>query len=208
MGDPVSQWWRRNRWALLALPLVLALVAVTGASRLVNFWWPARLTEPIAATVGEPLTLTVDTWDLEGEPTSFPVTLVVGPTTQVGDVTDADGMMQLVPHVDGTRVWQTEVTITAATEHDPSGCYAEVVDSRGRTAMYSSTAVGVEGMSFTPCMPPRSSDDLFDDTWVRPETYTVPVLVRLTSDVEPTELRLYWDRPEYVSVPLSVTDGG
>lgn len=201
-------WWRRNRLALLVLPFVLTLVAVTGASRLVNFWWPTQLRDATVGAVGEPVRHTVRTTDLEGTPLTFDATVVVGATTEAKDVTDADGMMHLVPWVDGTRVWRTDLTITAPVEHDPSGCSVEVVDTLGRTTSYSSATVGADGLPFTACSPPRPSDTLFDDTWVREETYTVPVLVRLTEDVEPAELRLSWQRPDYVSVPLEVADEG
>lgn len=194
-------WWHRNRWALLALPFVLALVAVAGASRLVNFWWPGQLREPVPAAVGQPLRYTVNPAD-GGEASD--ATLVVGPTTEAQFVTDADGMAQRVPYVEGTRVWATDLTITAPVEDDLSLCYARVVDSRGRTSSYNSSTLEAQGVPFTPCSPPRSTDELFDDAWVRDETYTVPVLFRLAADAEPVELRLYWDEPEYVSVPLEV----
>jgi hypothetical protein len=201
-------WWRRNRWALAALPLVLALVAVSGASRLVNFWWPSQLAEAVPAVVGQPVDHLVRTVDAEGEPTTFGATVLVGPTTRARDVTDADGMLHLVPHVDGTRVWRTDLTITAPGEHDAALCFVEVVDDRGRTTGYNPSTVGADGLPFTPCSPLVPTDELLDGTFVREETYTVPVLVRLAADVTPAELRLSWERPDYLSVPLEVTAEG
>lgn len=196
-------WWRRNRWALLALPFVLALVAVSGASRLVNFWWPSQLGEPVAATVGEPVAFTAQTWDEQGARTSIDLSVLVGPTVEAVDWTDADGMLQRVPYVEGTRVWRTDVTFTAPPQQDPTVCFAEVVDTRGRTTTYTTTAVGASGLPLSPCSPPFS----LSDEGPRQETWTVPVLVRLTADVEPRELRIWWQPPEHVSVPLAVEEG-
>lgn len=201
-------WWRRNRWALVALPFVLALVAVTGASRLVNFWWPSQLGDPDPAVVGQPVEHVVRTFDAGGAETSFAATVLVGPTTEARDVTDADGMLHLVPHVDGTVVWRTDLTITAPVEHDAATCFVEVVDDRGRTTRYNPSTVGADGLPFTPCSPPVPTEELLAGTFVREETYTVPVLVRLTADARPAELRLSWQRPDYLSVPLEVTDEG
>lgn len=208
MSTGRGSWWRRNRWALAALPLVLALVAVSGASRLVNFWWPTQLRDAQPASVGEPVDVLVRTTDAAGAATSFGATVLVGPTQEVGDVTDADGMMHLVPYVEGTRVWRTDLTITAAPEHDASGCAVEVLDSRGRTSAYTPSTVGADGLPFTACSPLVPTDALTEGTSAREETYTVPVLVRLAGDVEPAELRLSWTRPDYVAVPLEVTGGG
>ncbi|AXH97001.1 hypothetical protein [Ornithinimicrobium avium] len=196
-------WWRRNRWALLALPFVVALVAVSGASRLVNFWWPSQLSEPVVGSVGAPVGLTAQTWDEEGEETSIDVDVVVGPTTEAVDWTDGDGMLQRVPYVDGTRVWRTDVTFTAPAGEDPTLCLAEVVDTRGRTTTYTTTAVGAQGLPVSPCAPPFS----LSEQGPRDETWTVPVLVRLTADVEPAELRIWWQPPEHVAVPLEVDAG-
>ncbi len=193
-------WWRRNRWALLALPFVLALVAVSGASRLVNFWWPSQLREPVVASVDEPVAFTAQTWDDAGEETSIDLTVSVGPTTQTQDFTDGDGMLQTVPYVEGTTVWQTEVTFTAPPEQDPTLCYAEVVDTQGRTTTYATSALGATGLPLSPCAPLFS----LSQEGPRDESWTVPVLVRLTSDVQPAELRIWWQPPDYVSVPLEV----
>ena len=62
--------------------------------------------------------------------------------------------------------------------------------------------------SSTAWSPPVPTDQLLDGSFVRDGSYTVPVLVRLTDDVVPAELRLFWERPAYVSVPLEVAGAG
>ena len=50
---PAAGWWRRNRWALAALPVALALTLVAAGDRVRTLWWERDLRVPttVAASV-------------------------------------------------------------------------------------------------------------------------------------------------------------
>ena len=43
------EWWHRNRWALLALPLLMLAVVAANAIRLGDYWWDRDL-RPVSYT--------------------------------------------------------------------------------------------------------------------------------------------------------------
>ena len=78
-------WWLRNRWALLALPLVLALTWAATSYRVLTMWNPFQLTDEVTAPAGEPVHLVQELSDAKGtfvvdvELTASPARQVSGP---------------------------------------------------------------------------------------------------------------------------------
>ena len=49
---PAAGWWRRNRWALAALPVVLVLTLVAAGDRVRTLWWDQDLRVPTTVEAG------------------------------------------------------------------------------------------------------------------------------------------------------------
>lgn len=207
----MARWWRRNRWALLALPLVLVLAAGAGSYRIWNFWTPYQLTEPVVGRSGEPVRFTDVLQAAEG---SYTVDLTVTASDPVPDdhFTDGDGLMHYFPRDEGSRVWRTDLTVQADPRSPLSGCQVRLVDAQGRVTLYRTGSLGGEavlGLPSSPCVPeatPGPSPDFGFDVEVsqapRPQTYTVPVYVRTAQDFRPARIEIWWETPRHVAIAV------
>lgn len=224
-GRPPRSWWRRNRWALLALPFVLALATAVSSYRILTLWNPWQLTDPVPAAVGEPVRFTDEITGVEDYP--IELELSAGPARQVTSVPDpaaldaagadaaaaADAAGEPVLEMPGTVVWQIDLTVTADPDEVLRYCSLRLVDDQGRETAYSTVRPGVP-VSGDPCVPaaaPGPEPDLGldlepTDAAPRPETYTVPVIFRTAEDFVPARLDVYWKPPRYAALELT-TEG-
>lgn len=215
MAEPSSRrgWWRRNRWALLALPFVLALVVGLGAYRMYAFWWINGPHEPHRPDGSGPASLTQPWKDAAGEHTRTVSASVTGART-VTSYTDREGLLQSVDHVDGTKVWEIDLAVQADPDEVLQGCTYRVVDDAGRTSLGMTSDIG-SGVSTDPCVPAATPgpamalgehyEGIFDEvsTEPRPASYTVPLYVRLVTGAAPTQLHVMWLTPEYLELPVT-----
>lgn len=208
-GARLRAWWRRNRWGLLALPLLTVALVLASGYRVDRFWDPYHPTEPVPGVAGQPLTFTDTLEDRTGE---IPVELSItaGPTRQVQAYRDAQGQTLFFPVETGTVVWQTDLTITADPDTVLTSCTARLVDEQERSTTYSVSYPGPD-LPISPCVPdatPGPAADLgfgaVDSTGPRPETYTVPVIFRTSADFVPARLDLAWSTPRYAAITLDV----
>ncbi|MDO5739262.1 MAG: hypothetical protein Q4P07_03850 [Ornithinimicrobium sp.] len=203
-------WWRRNRWALIAMPLVLALVLALGGYRLYTFWWQQDLHEAVRPQDGTVATLTQAWRDADGDHTRTVSARVVG-AQQIIVFKDSEGALQPVDRMDGTSVWALTLEVEADPDQVLSGCSYEVVDNRGRITTGSPHTIAFS-LSADACVPASTPGPQyqmgelwgFDDeeSAPRPQTYTVPLYIRLVSDAVPTELRISWEVPKYLALPV------
>ncbi|WP_122261945.1 hypothetical protein [Ornithinimicrobium cerasi] len=207
----MTGWWRRNRWALLALPFVLLLAAGAGSYRVWNFWNPYELTDPVAGRSGEPVRFT---HTLEDDRGSYTVDLTVTAADPVpaDHFTDQEGMMHYFPRSEGSRVWRTDLTVQADPASPLTGCQVRLVDGLGRATLYRTSPLGGEaslGLPGSPCVPPGApgpSPDfgfgLEEPAATRPATYTVPVYVRTAQDFVPESIEIWWETPWHLSIDV------
>lgn len=207
-GRPPRSWWRRNRWALLALPFVLALTTAASSYRILTLWNPWQLTDPVAAAVGEPVRFTDEiTAGVEDYP--IELELSAGPARQVTSVPDpaavdeaeadaadpadtdpADAALgnapsssgEPVPEMPGTVVWQIDLTVTADPDEVLRYCQLRLVDEQERETAYSTVRPGIL-VSGDPCVPAAAPGPEPD----------------LGLDLEPTDAP---PRPETYTVPV------
>lgn len=202
-------WWRRNRWALLALPLVLVVVAVSGAGRIATFWWPYEMHDRVEGTMGQPVAFADDYRDAAGMH-EREVTLTVTAVIPDAPVTDDQGIpltgVDLTP---GTRTWGVEFTVEADPETVLGGCKIALVDAQGRRADRDTTLLP-GGPSSNACEPldtinPQAElfvDSPPGDPSTRPPAYSRSVQLAVAEDFEPVEVRLWWEPPSYLAVPI------
>lgn len=208
-------WWHRNRWALLALPLVLALAWAATSYRILTLWHPFQLTEEVTAPPGEPAHFVHELSDAKG-PYVIDLDLTASPARQVTSLTHPDHSTSFFPAQGGTVVWQIDLTVTADPDTVVNGCRVRLVDTLGRETTYSSVAPGAD-VPFAPCVPletpgpwPALTEDEepAPDEPPRPGTYTVPIIFRTADDFVPDRLDLWYEPPRYASLPVQPdTDG-
>lgn len=214
---PRRGWWRRNRLALAILPLVVALIGLLGSYRFVNFYAQYELTKPARAAAGESVTLVQEWSDASGAHLRE-VTLGAGPTRVVATYPGADGQEVAIAPVEGTQVWRIPLQVQADPEQVLTGCSYAVVDQHGRVATGTVTGMGDHLLSVNYCVPAATPGPDYDmgELWeftfddepaaARPESYTVPLFVRLAQDAVPVEVRVWWERPEYAALALQAQD--
>lgn len=202
-------WWRRNTWALLALPVVLAIVVVSGLGRVLLFWLPHEFTDRVETTIGRAVTFTDDYTDVNGthertvELSVLRVTPGAEPTTSAGETAVGEGLLP-----DGTQVWEVELAVRADPETVLTGCVVALVDAEGRIAQRD-TSLMTWDTAMSACEPADTTNPsaiLYDgfrsDPSTRPPTYTQSVQLLTADDFEPVEIRVWWEPPTYLAVPV------
>lgn len=197
----------RWRW-LLVLPVAVALVLVATASRLQVFWWPEQLHDVTRGTQGEPLEISDEWEDENGDARRRDLTvtlLEVRPATQfVG----FSGPEPLEP-VAGSAVWEVRLAFEVEPDVPLGGCQVSLVDTRERETTATSTSLGDASLSGPDCEPEGTSGPQYDGSRIegdlpRPPSYEVSVLVVTDDEAEPDLVRLWWEAPDVVE--LSVSD--
>ena len=194
---PAAGWWRRNRWALAALPVALALTLVAAGDRVRTLWWEQDLRVP--TTVGAGATGDFHQQGYDGSPIDVQVRL-----DGVADATTLPEDLELPP---GTRAVQVDLTLSADPDVGLTGCLLAVRDAAGTRYDYVSNAWGAM-QPVVPCVPedaPGPGPSLGDvddvladpDDLPRPHLVRVPVVV-VPDDVEVADVVLWWEKPRYL----------
>lgn len=209
--EPVAErsWWRRNRWALLSLPLVLVVVALSGMGRVTTFWSPYQVHDRTEGTVGE-LTAFQDDYRDAGGVHERELELAVGEVAESTEFLDGDGIpVPDEPVPPGMRLWQMEVTVRADPELPLGGCVVALVDAQDRVAQRDSTLMPHQ-VGFDACQPQGTVnpqvqlfvDEAEHEPSTRPPQWSRTIQLLTSEDFEPVEVRLWWEPPTYLAVPL------
>lgn len=167
-------WWRRNRRAVLALPVAVALAVAASSSRVVLFWWPYGPHDVTRADAGELVAFSDDWQDRAGEHTRrWRVSVDAVDTPPTRTVPDEDGgeVLATVARTEdtgysedgevhlvsppGTRVWRVVLTVEADPDEVLRTCRLAVVDTRGRSFEYASRVADPVRWTLktAPCVP-------------------------------------------------------
>ena len=195
-------WWRRNRWALVALPVALVLTLVASGDRVRILWWEQDLRAPITVDAGATGELHQRVYDGVGG--TMPIDVRVH-LDGVGDATTLPRDMELP---DGTRAVRVDLTLSADPDIVLAGCELAVRDAAGTRYEYEANAWGAF-QAVVPCVPedtpgPAPSLGDLDDVLSeresppRPATWSVSPVIVLPDDVEVTEVVLWWQKPQYL----------
>lgn len=203
---PAAGWWRRNRWALAALPVVLVLTVVAAGDRVRTLWWEQDLHAPVAVDAGATGELHQRVYDGVGG--TMPIDVRVH-LDGVGDATTLPRDMELP---DGTRAVRVDLTLSADPDIVLAGCELAVRDAAGTRYEYEANAWGAF-QAVVPCVPedtpgPAPSlgdlDDVLSEreSAPRPATWSVSPVIVLPDDVEVTEVVLWWQKPQYLQLEV------
>lgn len=204
-------WWRRNRWALVALPLALVLTLAASADRVRSLWWEQGLHRPTAGAPGE--TVTFHQTVRDGVGGTRPVDVEV----RLDGVVDATTLPRDLVVPDGARAVQVDLTLWSDPGTILQGCSLAVRDADGTRYDYRALAWGAF-QPVSPCVPqdtpgPAPSLGTFDDgptdggptpdaAAPRPPTWSVSPVVVVPADVEVADVVLWWQLPQHVRLPV------
>jgi hypothetical protein len=201
-------WWRRNRWALVALPVALLLVLVASGDRVRTLWWDKDLRVATTAEAGARVGFHQEVYDGVGGTLAIDVQVVLD---HVGDAAPLPEDMVLPV---GTRAVQVDLTLSADPDVVLAGCSLAVRDADGTRYEYVSNGWGAQ-QPVVPCVPqdtpgPALSLGDLDDVLSEPEgpprpgSWSVSPVVVVPEGVEVTDVVLWWQMPQYVQLPVPV----
>lgn len=198
-------WWRTNRWWLAAIPF--ALVATLGASayNVEEWWYDAGLHHRLATgDQGTPLSITQHFEDDAGETSrTYSVELVsVTPTSLYPYQDGADRPPE------GVQAYRVDLDWAADPDELLRGCTVALFDDQGRQY----AADGSDNYSI--CVPfghegPREADAFgtergtLPDGEDRPPTWSTSPIVLVPEGRTITQVRVWWQLPDYVLLRAS-----
>lgn len=198
-----SMWWRRNRtWVFLLLPLV-ALAVAASSFRLTTLYLRWEWSQP--TVLRAPGVFTQSFQDVEDVRRTRTVTLGVDQVART-TVFDED---QAAP---GAQLWLVELTFAAAPDQMLDNCTIELEDAAG--VRYDSTGAKVDSRGKTESMPARPAcvpvdapgprvdftGEVVPSPVERPASWQVQAALALPAGVEPTAVRVMWDKPGYAKL--------
>lgn len=200
-------WWARNRaWVALLLPLVLLAVAAS-SFRLTRIWLPWNFTRPVVAS---------------GTSMTFHEDFVVDVNKTLSRTVDISVLaVEPVPSLDGrlpapgATLHRVDLRFAADPDVILRGCTIELVGPDGTEYNATSGQVDAPGTTQfsnpdTDCVPfetPGPTWDGFSNTIEpaeveRPRNWTRSVAVAIPSTVEPAQVRIQWQAPNYVLLEI------
>ena len=199
-------WWRRNRWALLGLPLALAAALVASSDRVSTYFWDVGLHTADRAPAGvwlEHRDLVFS--DASGEAGELPIEvgLRLDGLTETTQGWEADSLV--LPA--GTRAIRVDLTLRADPDEPVRTCFLALRDADGTRYDYAWDAAGAYQPS-SPCVPlltPGPWAAFGGDTGVedpRPAEWSVAPVVVVPDDAEIVEVLIWWQMPAYVALSV------
>lgn len=219
-------WLRRNRWGLILLPVALLLAVAASSSRLVHFWLPYVASDVTTGGVGEKVHLSQEWLDRLGRhQRDVDVTITGVERTDV--IRDWDGEDVPGEGPKGTTLWRVSMTLAAEPDQVLRGCVVEIEDTQGRRFQYDSMHVTPAELKLSACLNPDeegpsfaftdkdaspspttstdASTSALDTERPRPPRWDTVADIILPSDAVPAKVRIWWDLPTVIDVPLTPT---
>lgn len=204
-------WWRRERVAIILLPLILIGVIAATSSRVHDYWWARgfHAEAPISSTGVATVDIRYDDGFL-----TYPIRAKVSleSARAVTELPDAYGPLKIPT---GSRLWLVDLAWEADPDVPLTGCMVALVDRDGNR--YGATINAFEANApivYNACVPDETPGPVpeFGSTEVpalapgeqpRPETYSTTAYVIVPQDVRPVAARVWWLLPDYVELPIS-----
>lgn len=191
-------WWQTNRWWLAVLPVVTVLMVGASSYRVEQFWWQRGHHHEVAAVApGESGSVSFSS-SSSGYTRTFEVRLAGGVTRteELPDMFAIDN--DTLP--EGMVVGEVSLDFEAAPDQSLRGCEVSFVGRDG--VVYG--AVGDPLTQGFLCVPEDTpgpyTDDTPTDTPERPSTWSTSAQALIPADAEITEIRVWWNHPEYVTL--------
>ncbi|MEO5609604.1 MAG: hypothetical protein ABIQ61_12715 [Ornithinibacter sp.] len=212
MSETQREWLRRNRFGLLALPLVAALAVAANGIRLDDDWWNTGLRSSTSGTQGEFVRYQQGYTDALGR-TSRTLKVRVDGIREVTEIPQEYGDPIAVPS--GMKALEVGLSFEADPEQSIYGCQLALRDSRGVRYEFAATLANLRQNDPSPCHPleqPGPKPPVFagqDRETVpgeeRPPTWTASPIVFVPPDAQITQVLMWWEKPEFLRVKASVS---
>lgn len=198
-------WWRRNRWALLALLPALALALLASSDRVSALYWSADLHDAHRGAQGEWVEHRDRIAELGQErPIALAVRLDGVSETDTG--WESSSPLALPP---GARAVRIDLSLRAAPTEPVLTCQLAVRDADGTRYDYDYDTAGALQPA-SPCVPPDATgpapwdvDATTDEGEpARPQEWRVAPVVVVPEGVEITQVLLWWTPPAYLELSL------
>ena len=197
-------WWRRNRIALLLLPVLAALAALSASFVMLTLYLPWEYHRAHVSTDGSPVHLQQSYVDGDR-------VVSVDVTVRIVDVRTAatEGDVTAAP---GSRLWVVYFGLQAPADSVLEICQVTLVDAAGRVygTNGGTTTTGAPTFGVTTCVPEGATGPRIgfpgmpDDSTPRPESWGHQAVIAVPEDVQPVAARIGWHQPDYVELPLRV----
>ncbi|MBB2921135.1 hypothetical protein [Cellulomonas cellasea] len=204
-------WWRRNRWALAALPVALVAALAASSDRVASYYWHAGLHDARTAGHGEWLELHDEYTDAQG--THERVVRVRLDRTAA--LTPAALRQAGVEVPRGARAVQVTLSLEADPDLPLALCRLALRDADGTRYDYEGPDAGevTTARPISPCVPgdtPGPSESVgrldallsADERDPRPRSWTVEPVVVVPDDARVDEVLLWWREPVYVALDV------
>lgn len=200
-------WWRENRWWLLAMPVAVAALLGASAYNLHDYWYIQGLHhEAASASQGEFVKVTDDYDDTAGHTSrTFRVRLDgIEKTARYpfDDFEDPAPVSKdqeaLVVHLDWEADPDQALTLCSVALKDDEGRRYEIV---GNTQHGPCTPEGHDGPD--PALFEGQVRGDVDEGEERPPTWSTAPIFLVPAGVTITQVLLWWDLPDYVSLTVS-----
>ena len=203
----MREWTRRNRWGLLALPLLAALVFAGNGIRLDDYWWNLEPRNATTADKGEWVTFRQDFHDAAGDATRT-VKVRLDGIREVTSIPQSFDKTEPVPG--GVRALEVDLSFAAKPDQYLRVCQLALRGKDGERYQFASSVGLVTQMNVNPCVPddqPGPASAIFkgDNRQVpegeeRPETWELHPIVFVPKDADITQVLLWWELPDYLQL--------
>lgn len=211
---PTPTWWRRNRWALVVLPLVLPVALVASSDLVKPYWFEKGFHDGTVSTTDTVrLVNDYDDGHLRYRGTGR-VKLTGWSSFSRAEL--SAGEPELASSVrlpDGTRAWGLGLQFRAKPTQVLWGCNIGVVGDDGRLYPFDNGSVqssivptniyGCDPDDAPGPSPKLGSTKLSYPATPRPATWKKYAFGVLPLGVKPRSVRIWWNLPRYFEIPAS-----
>lgn len=212
-GDVMSTWMRRNRKALMLLPVAAITAVLASSSRIEDYWWTKGLHDGAQADKTGVVQFS-DEYD-DGY-LKYPIAADIALTT-VEPVTTIEshlGKPEPVKAPDGAMVWRVGLRFKADPDVALTGCKVALVDAEG--TRYDAESRQFDSLGSRPvhqCVPddtpgPKpevgstAAPKVADGESPRPPAYDTVTYVVTPVGVKPQTVRVWWFPPKYAELSV------
>ncbi|MET0931107.1 MAG: hypothetical protein ABWX74_16420 [Aeromicrobium sp.] len=204
-------WWRRERLAILLLPVIVVAVVVLTGSRVDEFWWQRGFHEQ-APRDAQGVASIEDEFD-DGY-LSYPIRADIS-LVSAEPVTELPGAFAQAKVPTGAQLWEVRLRWEADPDVSLTGCTIALVDGDGNRYDVDVTSFDAGApTTVETCVPDETpgpkpqygsteAPALAQGEQPRPSSYETRAYIVTPDDAEPTAVRVWWLLPVYAELPLS-----
>lgn len=204
-----SSWWRRNRWALAALPFALVLALAGNASRVDSSWWARDLHAPTVGVQGEFVRFHQEYVDAVGTD-SRTLEVRLDSTEDLTEIPREYSDPIEIP--DGFRGVRVDLSFKADPDQSVYACQLALRGANGDRYVFDPDMVGVAQVELAPCHTfgqPGPKPALFKggtrgviEGEERPPEWEMHPVVLVPEGAEVTDVLIWWEMPDHLRLKI------